>query len=101
MTECVYSTGSPPLNVVASQASPSDPVEVSWSPPSGGATTITGYTIFYGSGRNLSVPLSIASVGLITNANYIGQTIAVCTEFEQLASQCSSTVVEGKSLVQM
>ena len=82
----------------ASQASPSDPVEVSWSPPSAEATitAITGYTIAYGNGRNASVSSDITLAGLTTNANFIGQTITVCTEFEQLAIQCTSTVVTGK-----
>ena len=39
----------------ATQASVSAPVEVSWSPPSGGAATITSYRIFYGNGENMFV----------------------------------------------
>ena len=83
----------PPLNVVASQASSSDPVEVSWSPPSGGATTITGYTIFYGNGANLALPLAATSIGLTLDSDYVGQTVSVCTEAEQLPSQCTNTTV--------
>ena len=83
----------PPLNVVASQASPSDPVEVSWSPPSGGATTITGYTIVYGNEANLTLPLAATSIGLTLDSDYIGQTVSVCTEAEQLASQCTNATV--------
>ena len=37
----------PPFNLQATQANASAPVEVSWSPPPGGAATITGYRIFY------------------------------------------------------
>ena len=37
----------------------------------------------------------ITSAGLTTNANFIGQTVTVCTEFEQLAIQCTPTVVTG------
>ena len=83
----------PPVNVVASQASPSDPVEVSWSPPSGGA--ITGYTIFYGNGANLTLPLAATSIGLTLNGDYVGQTVSVCNEAEQLPShdQCTNTTV--------
>ena len=82
----------------ASQASPSDPVEVSWSPPSAGATitAITGYYIIYGNGMNASVSSDITLAGLTTNANFIGQTVTVCTEFEQLSVQCTPTVVTGK-----
>ena len=90
--------GSPPLNVQASQASPPDPVEVSWSPPSYGATTITGYRIFFGNGRNVSVPLDITSISFNArhgNVSYIGQTVTVCTEAELLDNQCISTVVTG------
>ena len=103
MTLCILYThaGSPPpLNVVASQASPSDPVEVSWSPPSGGATAITGYTIFYGNENSGSLPSVTTSIGLMLNGDYVGQTVSVCTEAEQLASQCANTSifdsVEGK-----
>ena len=84
----------PPLNVQAIQASPSDPVEVSWSPPSDGATTITGYRIFYGSDGNGSLPPVTTSVSLTLNANLIGQTVSLCTEAEQLTSQCTNTTVE-------
>ena len=81
----------PPLNVVASQASPSDPVEISWSPPSGGA--ITGYTIFYGNRANLTLPLAATSIDLTLNGDYVGQTVSVCTEAERLTSQCTNTTV--------
>ena len=87
-----------PLDVQASQVSPSEPVEVSWSPPSDGVTTITGYRIFYGNGDNASVTSDVTLVGLTTNnVSYIGQTVTVCTEIELLASPCMSAVVIGKS----
>ena len=88
----------PPLNVQASQASPSDPVEVSWSPPSDGTTTITGYRIFYGNGENISLPSNVNSIGLATrhaNVSYIGQRVTVCSEVELLDNQCVTTVVTG------
>ena len=94
-----YSIGvgiSPPLNVRASQASPSDPVEVSWSPPSGGATTITGYTIFYANGSNGSLPSHATSIGLTLNDDYVGQIVSVCAEAAQLASQCVNTSIGGE-----
>ena len=84
---------SPPMNVQASQASPSDPVEVSWRPPSDGATTITGYRIFYSSGMNILVPPDIISIHFTTDASYVGQRVTVCTEAEQLTSQCTSAAV--------
>ena len=54
----------PPLNVQATQASASAPVEVSWSPPSGGAANITGYRIFYGGGESTYVDGVITSISL-------------------------------------
>ena len=54
---CMYPpAAAPPLNVQATQASVSAPVEVSWSPPSGGAATITGYRIFYDGREILFLP---------------------------------------------
>ena len=88
---------SPPLNVEASQASPSDPVEVSWRPPSDGATTISGYRIFCCGGKNILVPPDIISIHFTTSASYVGQRVTVCTEAEQLTSQCTNaTVVIGE-----
>ena len=86
----------PPLNVQAGQASPSDPVEVSWSPPVNGATAITGYRIFYGNGENASLPSVGTFIHLALNVNLIGQTVSLCTEAEQLASGCTSATVEDK-----
>ena len=93
----------PPLNVVASQASPSDSVEVSWSPPSGGATTITGYTIFYGNGANLTLPSVATAISLTLDSDYVGQTVSVCTEAEQLAShdQCTNTTVTDTGTIKI
>ena len=85
----------PPLNVRASQASPSDPIEVSWSPPLGEGTTITGYRIFYGHGANESLSSIATSIGLMLNTDNVGQTVSVCTEAEQLTSQCSNATVSG------
>ena len=90
----------PPLNVQASQASPSDPVEVSWSTTSDGATTITGYRIFYGNGeKNISLPSAATSITFELNVNLIGQTVSLCTEAEQLASQCTNVTVENAGIL--
>ena len=67
----------------ASQASDSAPVEVSWSHPSGKAATITGYRIFYGNGRNLSVPALVTSIGLLLNGSYVGRSVSVRSEVDQ------------------
>ena len=67
----------PPLNIQATQASASAPVEVSWSPPSGGAATITGYRIFYGNGENMFVNARTLS---ITISGQVGEMISVRSE---------------------
>ena len=74
----------PPLNVQATQASTSAPVEVSWSPPSGGAAIITGYRIFYGNGENVSVPSVITGIKLTLSGNHIGQRVSIYSEADQL-----------------
>ena len=91
---CCYSiSGSPPpLNVVASQASPSDPVEVSWSPPSGGATTITGYTIFYGNEANISVPFYVTRI-FVELVNEL-QSVSIRSESTQLPSETIQIAIE-------
>ena len=91
----------PPLHVEASQASPSDPVEVSWSPPSDGATIITGYRIFYGSRENASVTSDVSGVSLTPrfgNVSYVGQNVSVCAEVEQLDIQCIITSIIGMQI---
>ena len=75
----------PPLNVQATQSSSSAPVEVSWSPPSHGATNITGYRIFYGSGKSILVPSVIIYVGLMVYArDYV---VSIRSESDQLYSE--------------
>ena len=82
----------PPTNVQANQSSTSAPVEVSWSPPSGGAA-ITGYRIFYGNGENVSVPSTV--VGLKFNNNAAGQTVSIRSEADELTSKLVSVFVTG------
>ena len=84
---------SPPLNVQATQASASAPVEVSWSPPSGGAATITGYRIFYGNGESILVPSIITGISLALNGSYIGQSVSLHSEFSQLSSELINVTV--------
>ena len=69
-------------------------MEVSWSLPFDGATIITGYTIFYGNGGNVSLPSVATFIHLDLNVNLIGQTVSLCTEAEQLTSQCTNATVE-------
>ena len=86
----------PPLNVQATQSSASAPVEVSWSPPSSGATNITGYRIFYGNGENVSVPSFVTRIILTLNKDSVGETVSVRSEADQLASQLITVTVTSE-----
>ena len=78
----------PPVDVRATQSSPSAPVEISWNPPPDqGAFNITGYRIFYGSGQNISILSVLTSVGLVVSENYDGQTLSLRSESGQLFSE--------------
>ena len=85
----MHLASAPPVNVRATQSSSSAPVEVSWSPPFDGATNITGYRIFYGSGKIVLVPsvADITLVGLKVDGNYIGQSVSIRSESDQLYSE--------------
>ena len=76
----------PPVDVRATQSSPSASVEVSWSFPNEGDVDITGYRIFYGSGENVSVPAVVTSVGLRVDGNYSGEIVFLRSESDQLYS---------------
>lgn len=74
----------PPLDVQATrQTSISAPTEISWSPPSSNEDNITGYTIFFGSGENISLPSLVTSVSLISDETVIGQNISIRSEAAQ------------------
>ena len=89
----------PPLNVQATQSSASAPVEVSWSPPTSGATNITGYRIFYGNGKNVSVPSVVTIIGLALNKDSVGETVSVRSEADQLFSEyVTITITVGRLL---
>ena len=82
---------SPPLNVRATQSGSSAPVEVSWSPPSDGANSITGYRIYYHNGNWQNVFVSsvtaITLVGLKVDGSYVGQNVSIRSESDQLYSE--------------
>ena len=86
----------PPLNVQATQASASAPVEVSWSPLSGGTAAITGYRIFYGRGENVSVPSILTGIILPLSGNHIGQTVSIHSEADQLISELITVTITGE-----
>ena len=72
-------------------------MEINWSPPSAEISAVTSYRIFSCSGKNIVVPPDIISIRFTTDASYVGQTVSVCTEAEQLISQCiNATVVTGE-----
>ena len=96
MTIFTLNAAAPPLNVQATQSSASAPVEVSWSPPSSGATNITGYRIFYGNGENVSVPSFVTRIILTLNKDSVGETVSVRSEADQLASQLITVTVTSE-----
>ena len=74
-------------------------MEVSWSPPSDGASGVIGYRIYYGNGQNVFV-LSVAiitSVSLKVDGNYISQNVSIRSEADQLYSELVDvSVTESK-----
>ena len=104
MSSCIlHAAAAPPLNVQATQASASAPVEVSWSPPSGEAATITGYRIFY-DGRGVA-PIVIndfvTSIKLNLNLGQetkVGQALSIRTEssISQLPSELIAVTISSK-----
>ena len=83
----------PPLNVRATQSGSSAPVEVSWSPPSDGANSITGYRIYYGNRQNLLVPSYVTRIVLnFVESNQI-ESVSVRSESTQLPSELITATV--------
>ena len=68
-------------------------MEISWSPPSDGAGSITGYRIYYGNGENILVPSVANYIGLRVDGNYVGQNISIRSEADELYSELISTLV--------
>ena len=95
---CILYTlaAAPPVNVEATQASASAPVEVSWSPPSDGPTTITGYRIFYGNGENQLVFPPITGIILSLNEDSVGEIVSLRSEADQLSSQLINVTITGQ-----
>ena len=94
---CIYTlAAAPPVNVEATQASASAPVEVSWSPPSDGSATITAYRIFYGNGENQIVFPPITGIILSLNEDSVGETVSLRSEADQLTSQLINVTITGQ-----
>ena len=88
----------------ATQASATAPVEVSWSPTSGGAATITGYRIFY-DGREI---VFFTPVKDVTNINLnlgqgtkVGQVLSIRAEssISQLPSELITVTISSEFVV--
>ena len=71
-------------------------MEVSWSSPSAGAVTITGYRIFYGNQENVSVAPIFNGVALNINQDAVGQTVSIRSEVDHIASEPVSITIKGK-----
>ena len=75
------------MNVQATQANVSAPVEISWTPPASSRNTsdvnITGYRIFFDNGENILLPSIITSVGVLTGDLMADQQISIRSEAEQ------------------
>lgn len=78
------------MNVQATQANVSAPVEISWTPPASSNISlntsdlnITGYRIFFDNGENILLPSIITSVGVLTDDLMAGQQISIRSEAEQ------------------
>ena len=93
-----FNTASPPpVNVVATQSSSPAPVVVSWSLPSVRANSITGYRIFYGSGKSVLVPPYVNSIVLnFVDSSQVGS-VSIRSESTQLPSQLISASVTTTS----
>ena len=85
----------PPVNVQATQSSSSAPVEVSWSLPSDGAINITGYRVFYSSGRSVLVPSYVNSIVLnfVESSLSLIKSVFIRSESMQLPSELISATV--------
>ena len=85
------------MDVLATQSSSSAPVEVSWSPPSVGANSVTGYRIFYGSGKSVLVPSYVTSVVLnFVDSIEVGF-VSIRSESTQLPSELISASITTQS----
>ena len=97
------------MNVQATQASISAPVEISWTPPASSSMSlntsdvnITGYRIFFDNGESILLPSIITSVGVLTDGIMVGQQVSVRSEAEQeLQSELINITVTtaGKNII--
>ena len=83
----------PPTDVVATQSSPSAPVEVSWQLSSDAAQAITGYRIFYDNGYSLLVPSYVTRIVLNFVESSQIESVSVRSESTQLPSELITATV--------
>ena len=94
---CMYTpAAAPPLNVQATQASVSAPVEVSWR-----SATITGYRIFYDGREILFLPPTdiITSINLnLGQGTKVGQALSIHAEssISQLPSELITVTISSE-----
>ena len=93
-----FSAASAPVNVKARQSSASAPVEVSWSPPSGGVATITGYRIFYHNQKNIFVYSYVTSIvfDFVQIKDELGKIVSIRSESTQLPSKLINVMVTSE-----
>lgn len=76
------------MDVQATQASVSAPVEISWTPPAYSISlntsdqNVTGYRIFFDNGEDFLLPPIITYIGVLTRDVMIGQQISIHSEAE-------------------
>ena len=93
---CIFPlAAAPPLNVQATQASASVPVEVSWNPPSGETATITGYRIFYGRVPHVLVPSYVTRI-LLDSLESGDKVVSIRSESLQLPSELVNAKITGE-----
>lgn len=78
-------------------------MEVSWNPPPDYEFSetfyITGYRIFYGdSGKNVSAPEVVTSIGIRVNRSYDNDSVFLRSEADQLYSELIIVPV-GKDII--
>ena len=92
------------MNVQATQASVSAPVEISWNPPASFSTglnhsasdlrpNVTGYRIIFDNGESVLLPSIITSVGVLTGDVMAGQQISIRSEAEQEISELINVTI--------
>ena len=85
------------MYVRATQSSSSAPVEISWSPPSDGATNISGYRIFYGNEESVVLPSIATAIDLKLDGDKVGQQLSIRSEREREFSELIHVTVTMSS----